>query len=218
MGTFKYIYIYIYVYMKVIGFLSQEFKDIIEYIAKIRQRAEPHGICRIVPPPSWNPPFVIREKNVWESNTFATHVQRIDGLKVPYSQSESKTADFVQNMKSKRRRTLSGESGYLDIERFKSVPGPEFTLETFKRYADDFKGQYFSKSKDTDPKVCLNVLGEQCEPSLEDIEGEYKRIVDDPTEEIEVCFKICKLPQHFLLFYLVALYCCLAILFKGALL
>ncbi|PON62645.1 JmjC- JMjN-domain containing protein [Parasponia andersonii] len=164
---------------------EEEFKDILEYIGKIRQRAEPLGICRIVPPPSWNPPCVIKEKNIGESNTFVTHVQRIDGLQVPYSRSGSKTTDFVQDINSKKRRTLSGETGSLDTEHFESVPGPEFTVKTFKRYADDFKGQYFCKSKVTDSNDC-SMSEAQWEPSVENIEGEYKRIVDDPTEEIEV--------------------------------
>ena len=60
-------------------------------------------------------------------------------------------------------------------ERFGFEPGPEFTLQTFKKYADDFNEQYFKKE----------VSGDSV-PSVEDIEGEYWRIVEKPTEEIEV--------------------------------
>jgi hypothetical protein len=60
-------------------------------------------------------------------------------------------------------------------ERFGFEPGPEFTLRTFKKYADDFSEQYFKKE----------VSGDSL-PSVEDIEGEYWRIVERPTEEIEV--------------------------------
>lgn len=100
-------------------------------------------------------------------------------------------------MKSKRRRTLSGETGYFDIERLDSVPGPEFTMETFKRYADDFKGQYFCKSKVTNSNYCSTVFEAQWEPSIVNIEGEYKRIVENPTEEIEVCFKVQQVASAF---------------------
>ncbi|RRT67675.1 hypothetical protein B296_00014569 [Ensete ventricosum] len=71
--------------------------------------------------------------------------------------------------------------GYFNgTERFGFVPGPDFTLESFQKYADDFKKQYFCRNADF-------VLGScQQEPSVEDIEGEYWRIVERPTEEIEV--------------------------------
>uniref|UniRef100_A0A2P2KGS4 Putative lysine-specific demethylase JMJ16 isoform X1 n=1 Tax=Rhizophora mucronata TaxID=61149 RepID=A0A2P2KGS4_RHIMU len=74
-----------------------------------------------------------------------------------------------------------GEVGCFDVEGFESEPGPEFTIETFKQYADDFMNQYFrTRSKAMGQK--------QWEPSLEDIEGEYRRIVENPTEEIEVLY------------------------------
>lgn len=60
-------------------------------------------------------------------------------------------------------------------ERFGFEPGPEFTLQTFQKYADDFSKQYFRKDTSMDSV-----------PSVEDIEGEYWRIVEVPTEEIEV--------------------------------
>lgn len=177
----------------------QEFKDTFKYIAKIRPSAERFGICRIVPPPSWNPPSVIKEKHMLESSTFVTQVQRVDGLEVPYSQ--SKSASFVEDMEGKRRRTMGLDyacrNGHTEIcretgccdrdQHLESVCGPEFTVETFKRYADNFKGQYFCKSKVADSNGSSTMIKEQWEPSLEDIEGEYKRIVDNPTEEIEVC-------------------------------
>lgn len=177
---------------------EEEFKDTLKYIAKIRPSAERFGICSIVPPLSWNPPSVIKEKHMLESSTFVTQVQRVDGLQVPYSQ--SKSASFVEDMEGKRRRTLGldyacgngdteihRETGCCDRDQhLESVCGPEFTVETFKRYADNFKGQYFCKSKVADSHGSSTMIKEQWEPSLEDIEGEYKRIVDNPTEEIEV--------------------------------
>ncbi|KAG6481659.1 hypothetical protein ZIOFF_058277 [Zingiber officinale] len=58
----------------------------------------------------------------------------------------------------------------------------DFTLESFETYADEFKRQYFSRSAEF-------VLGScQQEPSDDDIEGEYWRIVERPTEEIEVLY------------------------------
>lgn len=69
------------------------------------------------------------------------------------------------------------------------MAGPEFTLEAFKRQADDFKAQYFCKDKVTKSNACSSE--EQWDPSVENIEGEYNRIIEDPTEEIEVCLQNC---------------------------
>lgn len=105
-------------------------------------------------------------------------------------------------MKGKRKRTLGTgmESGYGEgctsdpdevggsTEGFDFKRGPKFTLETFKKYADDFKEHYFDKKKQVlDADVDLTALQDQWTPSVEDIEGEYWRIVENPSEEIEVC-------------------------------
>ncbi|KAJ7977229.1 Lysine-specific demethylase [Quillaja saponaria] len=130
---------------------EEEFKDTLKYVASIRSRAEPYGICRIVPPSSWLPPFCLKEKCLWESSKFISHTQRIDGLHIHYPQ--EKRDKYGENTITKKRRGLKvgldcelgkgcGRNQY-DVEGFESEPGPEFTLKTFKRFADDFKDQYF---------------------------------------------------------------------------
>lgn len=36
---------------------AEQFEKPLEYIASIRSDAERYGICRICPPPGWQPPF-----------------------------------------------------------------------------------------------------------------------------------------------------------------
>lgn len=79
-----------------------------------------------------------------------------------------------------------GQVGSCDGETFGFEPGPEFTLDAFQKYADDFRAQYFSKNGNVDSKGNMTISQELWEPSVENIEGEYWRIVEKPTEEIEV--------------------------------
>ncbi|KAL0283668.1 UNVERIFIED_CONTAM: Lysine-specific demethylase rbr-2 [Sesamum angustifolium] len=55
---------------------EEEFKDPLEYIYKIRPEAEPYGICKIVPPKSWKPPFALD----MDLFTFPTKLQAIHQL------------------------------------------------------------------------------------------------------------------------------------------
>ena len=55
---------------------AAEWADPLQYIAAIRQHAEPYGLCRIVPPAGWAPPFAIEK----ETLQFRTLVQRVHEL------------------------------------------------------------------------------------------------------------------------------------------
>jgi histone demethylase JARID1 len=52
---------------------AKEFEDPLKYIASIRAEAEPFGICQIVPPKEWKPPFAINK----ETFKFPTRIQNI---------------------------------------------------------------------------------------------------------------------------------------------
>ncbi|KAK8464754.1 hypothetical protein PHAVU_010G076720 [Phaseolus vulgaris] len=102
-------------------------------------------------------------------------------------------------MKRKRRRctrmrvdngTRRGpNTGSCEVERFGFEPGPEFTLETFQRYAEDFKLQYFRKNENVSHLGAnTTILNGTSEPSVESIEGEYWRMIESRTEEIEVLY------------------------------
>lgn len=107
------------------------------------------------------------------------------------------------NKKRKKRRCLKNgvdsennseeilapdKFGQHEAERFGFEPGPEFTLDAFQKYADDFKTQYFCKSKNSSDSGGNGSMlqGHDLKPSAENIEGEYWRMVEKPTEEIEV--------------------------------
>ncbi|XXG61987.1 hypothetical protein AAC387_Pa05g0452 [Persea americana] len=156
---------------------EEEFKDFFKYIASIRQCAEPYGLCRIIPPPSWNPPCCLKEKTVWENSSFSTSVQQLDML-----QNRKSTRKMPRNHMRKRRRI--SRKGIDEAKEFGFEPGVKFTFEKFQKFADDFKEQYFCmKNADN-----MDNLQQQWEPSMENIEGEYWRIVEKPTEEIEVLY------------------------------
>ncbi|XP_071718107.1 putative lysine-specific demethylase JMJ16 [Rutidosis leptorrhynchoides] len=140
---------------------KEEFENIVKYIAKIRQVAERFGICSIVPPDSWQPNCRFKESKIWETFKFQTKVQQISNLQI---------SKFDKFKRANRDLTME-----LDYRRdgFECRNGPEFSLQTFKEYADDFEARYFEKHK----------FGT---PVWENIENEYWRIVQNPTENIQI--------------------------------
>lgn len=178
---------------------EEEFKDTLKYIASIRPRAEPYGICRIVPPSSWKPPCPLKEANIWQNSKFTTRVQNLD--KLQNRRSPKQMSGYRTVMRKKRQRLSKTEEKELDhekhhrsenrsdCERFGFCPGPDFTLEAFKKYAEEFEEHYFGIiSKKPDCGSNGQDEHKYWKPSVEDIEGEYWRMVENPTEEIEVLY------------------------------
>ncbi|KAF1329798.1 Histone demethylase, partial [Globisporangium splendens] len=69
-----------------------EFADPIQYITRIQREAETTGICKIVPPAGWNPPFAIDLDD--ESNTFETRLQRIHQLQQGLAYGDGRVHNF----------------------------------------------------------------------------------------------------------------------------
>ncbi|XP_018447137.1 lysine-specific demethylase JMJ14 isoform X2 [Raphanus sativus] len=171
---------------------NEDFEDPLAYIEKLRSRAESFGICRIVPPVAWTPPSPLKEKQIWEKSKFPTRVQLIDLL-----QNREPTKKSTNSKKRKRR--LISKTGYLRRrrrrtdsdcdapddspqdaeEKFGFETGPDFTLEDFQKYDEDFKESYFQVEDGTNKKF---------KPKVKDIEGEYWRIVEQGTDEVEVYY------------------------------
>ncbi|KAK6243217.1 hypothetical protein QUC31_009626 [Theobroma cacao] len=169
----------------------EEFEDTLAYIEKIRPEAESYGICRIVPPPSWTPPCLLKDKDIWEHAKFSTRVQQVDLLqnREPMrkkSRSRKRKRSRHSRMGATGRRANSSSESkitYEADEQFGFHSGLDFTLEEYQRYADEFKEMYFRR--DSKPRVDEY---RKWEPSWEDIEGEYWRIVEQPTDEVQVYY------------------------------
>ncbi|KAD7479835.1 hypothetical protein E3N88_02971 [Mikania micrantha] len=179
---------------------EEEFENTLKYISNIRNKAEAYGICRIVPPSSWKPPCPLKQKNVWENSTFATRIQRVDKLQNRDSLNQMLRASCHKKrkrgrcMKSGLDQKTNGSDTGVPVEMmvpepgFGFEPGPRFTLKEFHKYADDFKNQYFRRNGTATGASDDSVVKDLWDPSLENIEGEYWRMVESPTEEIEVLY------------------------------
>lgn len=72
-------------------------------------------------------------------------------------------------------------------EKFGFQSGSDFTLKNFQQHANHFKDCYFGlNDAKEDGKVSDNDHQKRWEPSVEEIEGEYWRIIEQPIDEVEV--------------------------------
>ncbi|KAF4403837.1 hypothetical protein CsatB_003771 [Cannabis sativa] len=96
---------------------EDEFRDPLDFIYKIRPEAEPYGICKIVPPKNWKPPFALN----LDSFTFPTKTQAIHQLQARPAACDSKTFDleynrFLEDHSGKKlRRRVVFEGDELDL-------------------------------------------------------------------------------------------------------
>ncbi|KAI4315412.1 hypothetical protein L6164_028225 [Bauhinia variegata] len=95
---------------------EDEFKDPLEYICKIRPEAEPYGICRIVPPKNWKPPFALD----LDSFTFPTKTQAIHKLQARPAACDPKTfqleySRFLEDHCGKKSKRVVFEGEELDL-------------------------------------------------------------------------------------------------------
>lgn len=174
----------------------EEFEDTLSYIAKIRIEAEPFGICRIVPPPSWKPPCLLKERDLWEHSKFSTRIQQVDLLqnREPMrkkSRGRKRKRRRNSRMGSTRRRTNSGYEASVvseTDEKFGFNSGSDFSLKDFQEYACSFKETYFGMTDFNEDLKSGAAANKTWQPSIEHIEGEYWRIIEQPTDEVEVYY------------------------------
>ncbi|XP_050224190.1 lysine-specific demethylase JMJ18-like [Mercurialis annua] len=157
----------------------EEFEDTLGYISKIREKAEPFGICRIVPPLSWRPPCRLKEKDIWENAKFSTRIQQVDLL-----QNREPMRKKCKSRKRKRKRPSKMGASRRQVnscsettsaseadEKFGFQSGSDFTFEEFQKYADHFKACYFEVSDSMDDMKLIDIKQKKFKPSIEDIEG-----------------------------------------------
>ncbi|KAM1213064.1 hypothetical protein PS2_004526 [Malus domestica] len=170
----------------------EEFEDTLAYIAKIRPLAESYGICRIVPPPSWTPPCPLKEKEMWEHAKFSTRIQQVDLLQnreAMRKKSRSRKRKRKRNSRMGARRRSEATAATEADEKFGFHSGSDFTFEEFQKHAATFKESYFGTKDAKEGSTYGETKSETWQPSVEDIEGEYWRIVETPTtDEVEVYY------------------------------
>ncbi|KAA8537093.1 hypothetical protein F0562_029571 [Nyssa sinensis] len=176
---------------------NEEFQDTLGYIAAIRPKAEPYGICRIVPPPSWIPPCPLKDKSIWEHTKFSTRIQQVDLLqnREPMRKKnrgrKRKRRRHSRMGNSRRRASSEGSEGNITSdteEKFGFQSGSDFTLEDFQKFANYFKECYFGMKDVMEDSNVDEIEDKRREPSVEDIEGEYWRIIEQSTDEVEVYY------------------------------
>ncbi|CAN4101956.1 unnamed protein product [Withania somnifera] len=172
---------------------EEEFEDTLNYVASILPHVKHYGLCRIVPPSSWKPPCHIDEEAM--KYGVDTHIQRISDLhslffKKRLEEAHKKTNNRLQkipSMKSDFGHSVEHKEFDFCNKHIEFESGPKFNLKSFKNYADHFKRQYFVKEDQiTASNINSDAMQMMSGPSISDIEGEYWRIIENPTEEIEV--------------------------------
>ncbi|KAA3468944.1 lysine-specific demethylase 5B isoform X2 [Gossypium australe] len=157
---------------------EEEFRDPLGYIYKIRPEAEPYGICKIVPPKTWNPPFSLN----LDSFTFPTKTQAIHQLQARPASCDSKTFELEYNRfleghcgkKLKKRVIFEGEE--LDLcKLFNAVRryGGYDKVVKGKKWGEVFR---FVRSGKKISECAKHVLCQLYREHLYDYEGYYNRL------------------------------------------
>jgi hypothetical protein len=99
---------------------EEEFQNPLEYIARVRPEAEKYGICKIVPPSSWSPPFMVDTDNF----SFDTRIQSVNELQNKISSTpeykawNSKWLEFLKALGKERKRNPTFCSREIDLYKF----------------------------------------------------------------------------------------------------
>nr|XP_023680039.1 protein Jumonji-like isoform X1 [Paramormyrops kingsleyae]XP_023680040.1 protein Jumonji-like isoform X1 [Paramormyrops kingsleyae]XP_023680042.1 protein Jumonji-like isoform X1 [Paramormyrops kingsleyae] len=103
----------------------REFQDPLVYVDMVRERAEPHGICRVIPPPDWRP-----ECKLNEDMRFVTQVQHVHKLGRRWGPNVQQLACIKKHLKSQG----------ITMEEPPLIGGCELDLARFFQLINDMGG------------------------------------------------------------------------------
>eukprot|EP00884_Botryococcus_braunii_P001080 jgi/Botrbrau1/10973/Bobra.0383s0027.1 len=177
---------------------AEEFADPIQYIEKIRPQAERCGIACIVPPKTFVPPFALEKgTNGINSESFRFTVRKQCTshlcMREPNTSGGKKAAGSRYRASSS---TVNNESdndeappdfGFVNLEK-------PYTLKSFHSYSDWVKASHYMSApvpmvtnesglQQNRKRKTFQYVGP--EPSIEEQEAEFWRIVEDPDETVE---------------------------------
>ncbi|CAD7704764.1 unnamed protein product [Ostreobium quekettii] len=178
---------------------QEEFSDPMAYIAKIRPEAEKYGICMIVPPDPWEPPFNLKEEleGIKQDFKFCPKLQSTNSLCV-------RPAD-LRSPQSSRPSSDTGSSPTVtddendeddedDVFGFAQLDEPH-TLKSFLAYANWAKAAHFSSRPTNQADEPTSGATNWTDyPSVSDVEGEFWRILggvgaeEEDEEEVEALY------------------------------
>lgn len=157
----------------------EEFKDPLEFIYKIRPEAETFGICKIVPPEGWKPPFALDV----DSFSFPTKTQAIHQLQARPASCDSKTFELEYNRfleshcggrKPRRKVVFEGEE--LDLCKLFNAAkrfGGYNKVAKEKKWGEVFR---FVRPKTKISECAKHVLGQLYLEHLYDYEEYYNEL------------------------------------------
>lgn len=156
---------------------EEEFNDTLSYISSLRDISEPHGICCVVPPPSWDPPCLLGERKTWEGSRFFTQVQIFDGVRT----------DDPKIKKEPDADSDEDDDTFDKVKFCRTEFGHEYTLETFKNFADSYLERHFRVKE----KVLASMYSSpsvDAWPTVADVEKEFRKLLENPLVELGVLY------------------------------
>ena len=177
----------------------EEWRDPVGYISKITPEASKFGLAHIIPPPGWDPPFALAHGTngvELESFEFTVRSQPTSYLccrdAVPGVCSSQYRGDPSTRGATNGNLGTDKEFGFVHLEEKQN-------LRSFSAYADWAKAMHFSQpeprgqgtsTRGTRREFLPSNHPMQCDPSVEEVEAEFWRIVEQgsPEEEVEALY------------------------------
>lgn len=124
---------------------EQEFSNPMRYLMSVREQSEKFGICCIVPPPSWKPPFMINLNQL----KFPTRVQKINELLVRK----------VQRLKFMKELTEHWDAAGTPLSKLPQVGGKDLDLHLLHMHVERAGGieQVTAKRKWAEVAESMNI-------------------------------------------------------------